>query len=205
MPDNSVKFPTSSGKAKLLARPFLPPAEVPDAEFPFVLTNGRLAHQWHTLTKTGKVASLNKLNPGAFVELHPDDAVQLGIENQSLVKVSSRRGFAIYPAVVTTRVRPGDCFAPIHWNDEFGKNLCINATTSEAVDAISLQPEFKFSAVALSKVTLEIPAEFSTHQKNYLLGLLAEVNSRGRRIPENAPFTAEQREFIRRSLARGEP
>jgi sulfite reductase (NADPH) flavoprotein alpha-component len=204
-PDNSLKFPTDSGKAKLLARPFLPPAEAPDAEFPFVLTNGRLAHQWHTLTKTGKVASLNKLNPGAFLELHPDDAVQLGIENESLVKVSSRRGFAIYPAVVTTRVRPGDCFAPIHWNDEFGKNLCVNATTTEAMDAISLQPEFKFSAVALSKVTLEIPAEFSTHQKNYLLGLLAEVNSRGRGIPENAPFTAEQRKFIRRSLARGGP
>jgi sulfite reductase (NADPH) flavoprotein alpha-component len=198
---NSIKFPTESGKGKLFARPFLPPAELPDAEFPFALTNGRLAHQWHTLTKTGKVAALNKLNPGAFVEIHPDDATQLGARNGTLIKVNSRRGFAVYPAVVTTRVRPGDCFAPIHWNDQFGENLCVNATTAEAVDAISLQPEFKFSAVALSKVALELPADFSPGQKDYLLRLMAEVKPRGRVIPENAPFSPGQREFIRRLLA----
>jgi sulfite reductase (NADPH) flavoprotein alpha-component len=197
---STIHFPTASGRANFFARPFLPPAEQPDSEFPFILTNGRLEHQWHTLTKTGKVAQLNKLNPGAFVQIHPLDAEQLGVHQGALIKVASRRGFAIYPAQVTDRVRPGECFAPIHWNDQFGDNLCVNATTTEASDEISLQPEFKFSAVALSKVAAEMPGEFSAEQKNYLLKLLAEIPARGRIIPENAPFTPSQREFIRRLL-----
>ncbi len=199
--EDSIRFPTKSGRANFFARPFLPPAEQPDGEFPFVLTYGRLEHQWHTLTKTGKVASLNKLNPGAFLELHPADATQLGVHQGALIKVTSRRGFAVYPAVVTTRVRPGECFAPIHWNDQFGENLCVNATTSEAVDEISLQPEFKFSAVALSKVAAGLPENFSIEQKNYLLRYLAQVQPRGQSVPENAPFTLAQREFIHRLIA----
>jgi sulfite reductase (NADPH) flavoprotein alpha-component len=202
-PDDSITFPTKSGKAQLFARPFLPPAEQPDVKFPFALTNGRVEHQWHTMTKTGKVAQLNKLNPGAFVQIHPLDAEQLGVLQGSLVKVASRRGFAIYPAQVTTRVRPGECFAPIHWNDQFGENLCVNATTTEAVDEISLQPEFKFSAVALTKVALGVPENFSEEQKGYLLRYLAQVQSRGQVVPVEAPFSPAQREFIRGLLARG--
>ncbi len=198
---DSLQFPTKNGRANFLARPFLPPAEQTDAEFPFVLTNGRLEHQWHTLTKTGKVASLNKLNPGAFLQIHPADAEQLGVHQGALVKVSSRRGFAIYPAAVTPRVRPGECFAPIHWNDLFGENLCVNATTTEAVDEISLQPEFKYSAVTLSKVADAVPEDFSAEQKNYLLRQLAQAPTRGQRVPETAPFTPAQREFIARLLA----
>lgn len=94
-PNKSIHFPTASGKGNFLARPFLPPAELPDQDFPFALNTGRLAHQWHTLTKTGKVPALNKLNPGPFVEIHPDDARSLGVVAGALVKVASRRGFAI--------------------------------------------------------------------------------------------------------------
>ncbi len=199
-PENSIRFPTKSGRAQFFARPFLPPAEQPDAAFPFVLTNGRLEHQWHTLTKTGKVDRLNKLNPGAFVQIHPLDAEQLGVHQGVLVKVASRRGFAIYPAHVTERVRPGECFAPIHWNDQFGENLCVNATTTEAVDEISLQPEFKFSAVALTKISAGTLEDFSPDQRNYLLRYLAQVQSRGQVVPENAPFTPEQRRFLQQTL-----
>jgi anaerobic selenocysteine-containing dehydrogenase len=199
--DDSITFPTKSGRAQFFTRPFLPPAEQADAEFPFVLTNGRVEHQWHTLTKTGKVAALNKLNPGAFVQIHPLDAEQLGVLQGALIKVSSRRGFAIYPAQVTTRVRPGECFAPIHWNDQFGENLCVNATTTEAVDEISLQPEFKFSAVSLVKIASAMPENFSAEQKNLLLRHLSQVQTRGQSVPETAPFTLAQREFISRLLA----
>ena len=195
-----IRFPTDNGRAKLFARPCLPPAEQPDAEFPYSLTNGRVSHQWHTLTKTGKVASLNKLNPGAFLELHPEDAAQLGVENGALVKVSSRRGFAVYPATITTRVRPGDCFAPIHWNDQFGPHLCVNATTSEALDPVSLQPEFKYSAVSLTKLAPAVPEEFSPAQREFLLQLLGEIRPTTPTIPESAPFTTEQRRFIHQML-----
>jgi len=182
---------------------------LPDAVFPFILTNGRVAHQWHTLTKTGKVPALNKLNPGPFVEIHPNDATVLGVTEGTLVKVSSRQGFVILPAVVTARVRPGNCFAPIHWNDQFGENLAVNAATSEAVDAISLQPAFKFTAVALTRVEVDLADDFTREQKKILQELLTHVsrhyqaNGHGApTLPEAAPFTAGQRRHINELMAR---
>ncbi|GAA2306614.1 bifunctional nitrate reductase/sulfite reductase flavoprotein subunit alpha [Streptomyces hawaiiensis] len=155
--DQGLRFPTASGRAVFFARPHLPAAELPDDDYPFVLNTGRVQHQWHTLTKTGKVAKLNKLNPGPFVELHPEDAAALGIDEDDLVEVASRRGRAVLPAVVTDRVRPGCCFAPFHWNDLFGEYLSVNAVTSDAVDPLSFQPEFKACAVSLAKVAAPAP------------------------------------------------
>ncbi|MDE2421698.1 MAG: sulfite reductase subunit alpha [Gammaproteobacteria bacterium] len=145
-------FPTPQKKGVFFARPHIDPNEMPDAGFPVVLNTGRLQHQWHTMTKTGKIPMLNKLNPSTFVEIHPEDAAALDIKDQDTVEVRSRRGFAHLPAVVTPRVRAGNCFVPMHWNDNFGKNLCINAVTNDAIDPISQQPEFKFCAVQLKKV-----------------------------------------------------
>jgi NADPH-dependent sulfite reductase flavoprotein alpha-component len=152
--DAAIRFPTESGKAMFLPRPHMPPAEMPNDDFPMVLNTGRVQHQWHTLTKTGKIPTLNKLNPGPFVEIHPDDAQVLGIRDKDAVEIRSTRGQAILPAVVTDRVRPGNCFAPFHWNDRYGEHLAINAVTSDAIDPISRQPEFKFCAVVLKKVEL---------------------------------------------------
>lgn len=150
-------FPTESGKGFFLPRPHLAAADMPDDDFPVILNTGRLQHQWHTLTKTGKVDKLNKLNPGPFVEMHPEDATALGIATGDRVEIRSRRGHAVLPAVVTDRVRPGTCFAPFHWNDVFGEDLAINAVTSDAVDPISLQPAFKFTAVALTRLSEPAP------------------------------------------------
>ncbi|MEV7487291.1 bifunctional nitrate reductase/sulfite reductase flavoprotein subunit alpha [[Kitasatospora] papulosa] len=160
-PDGSVPrlaFPTASGRAVFFGRPHMPPAEMPDDDFPFVLNTGRLQHQWHTLTKTGKVAKLNRLDPGPFVEINPRDAAALSIAEGDPVEVASRRGRAVLPAVVTDRVRPGDCFAPFHWNDLFGEYLSVNAVTNDAVDPVSLQPEFKVCAVTLVKIAAVVPA-----------------------------------------------
>ncbi|MFE9648359.1 molybdopterin oxidoreductase family protein [Streptomyces sp. NPDC006365] len=156
--DGELAFPTVSGRAVFYARPHIPAAEMPDDDFPFVLNTGRLQHQWHTLTKTGKVAKLNKLNPGPFVELHPQDARELGIADGDAVEVASRRGRAVLPAAVTDRVRPGCCFAPFHWNDLFGDYLSINAVTSDAVDPVSFQPELKVCAVGLARVSSPPPS-----------------------------------------------
>jgi len=145
-------FATESGKANFFARPHVDAVEMPDGDFPFIFNTGRLQHQWHTMTKTGKIATLNKLNPSPFVEIHPEDAAELGINNKDKVEVRSRRGYAILPAVVTDRVLPGACFAPFHWNDIYGENLTVNAVTSDAVDAISQQPELKVCAVTLKRV-----------------------------------------------------
>ncbi|MDT3429136.1 sulfite reductase (NADPH) flavoprotein alpha-component [Paenibacillus forsythiae] len=146
-----ILFPTPSGKGIFWARPYLPPAEMPDSDYPFVLNSGRLQHQWHTLTKTGKIQKLNKLNPGPFIEIHPDDAAMLGIKESDSVEIRSSRGRAVLPAVLSDRVRPGNCFAPFHWNDRFGANLAVNDVTSDAVDPLSLQPELKYCSVSLVK------------------------------------------------------
>ncbi|GBH23177.1 bifunctional nitrate reductase/sulfite reductase flavoprotein subunit alpha [Burkholderia vietnamiensis] len=146
-----IAFPTPSGRARFFARPHVAPAELPDDTFPIVLNPGRLQHQWHTMTKTGKVAMLNKLNPRPFVELHPDDARALGIAAKDSVEIRSARGRAVLPAVVTERVLRGNCFAPMHWNDVYGDELCINAVTNDAIDAESQQPELKYCAVALTR------------------------------------------------------
>jgi NADPH-dependent sulfite reductase flavoprotein alpha-component len=153
-----LAFATASGRAVFFARPHLPPEEMPDDDYPFLLNTGRLPHQWHTMTKTGKVAKLNKLNPGPFVEIHPDDAARLQITDDDTVEVASRRGRAVLPAVVSDRVRPSDCFAPFHWNDAFGEYLSINAVTNDAVDPTSQQPEYKACAVTVSKVATPEPA-----------------------------------------------
>ncbi|WP_349263723.1 bifunctional nitrate reductase/sulfite reductase flavoprotein subunit alpha [Actinocrinis sp.] len=152
-----LAFPTLSGRAVFHARPHLPAAELPDDDHPFVLNTGRLPHQWHTMTKTGKIDKLTKLNPGPFVEIHPQDAQRLGIAEGDQIEVASRRGRAVLPARITDRVRPGDCFAPFHWNDLFGEYLSVNAVTNDAVDPVSFQPEFKHCAVTLTKVPA--PAE----------------------------------------------
>ena len=143
----SLRFPTPSGHAQFHARPFVPDDDTPDDRFPFVLTTGRLAHQWHTRTKTGRVPALNRLNPGPFLQIHPDDAAALGIlRDGEPVRVSSKQGAAVLPAHVDAEIVPGCCWAPIHWN---AVGVGINSVTSENTDPISLQPELKFCPVRL--------------------------------------------------------
>ena len=147
-----LTFPTASGRASFFPRPVVAQSEYPDEDYPFVLNTGRLPHQWHTLTKTGKVATLNKLNPGPFIEIHPDDAQDAGIAEKDEIEVRSRRGKAVLPASVTSRVQRGSCFVPFHWNDTYGDNLAINAVTTDACDPISKQAAFKYCAVSLERV-----------------------------------------------------
>lgn len=161
-----IAFATESGRGIFFARPYLPPAEMPDQDFPIVLNTGRLQHQWHTMTKTGKIPTLNKLNPGPFIEINPEDAAALEIKDKNRVEIRSRRGRAILPAIVTDRVLPGNCFAPFHWNDVFGDDLAINAVTSDAIDPLSQQPEFKFSAVALAKIEEQATPTSTNSKRN---------------------------------------
>jgi len=209
---NAITFPTDSGKGRFLARPYLPPAELPNEEFPFILTTGRTAHQWHTMTKTGKVPALNKLNPAPYLEINPEDAASLELTEATLVEVASSRGKAVYPVRITDRIRPGCCFAPLHWNDNFGGNLAINAATSEAVDPISKQPEFKFCAVRVTKVHLPAKehgpassnegvfaeAGFTPAQQECLDDIFQNLHGKiaVSHFPARSPFTASQREWL---------
>ena len=186
-----LAFPTPSGRARFHARPHLPAAELPDDDFPFVLNTGRVQHQWHTMTKTGKVAKLNKLAPGPFVEMHPSDASALGLVDGASVEVASRRGRAVLPVTVTDRVLPGALFAPFHWNDLFGEYLAVNAVTNDAVDPISFQPEFKVCAVALTPVASPVEPVPTRRARRPLAGRARDPraggDARARRAPAASP------------------
>ena len=209
-----LAFPTPSRRAAFHPRPHMDARELPDDDFPLVLNTGRLQHQWHTMTKTGKVDKLNKLDSGPFVEIHPVDAVALDIVGGQPVELTSRRGRAVLPAVVSDRVRPGNCFVPFHWNDEHGEYLTINALTNDAVDPDSLQPEFKVCAVSLRPVKSMDPVvdeldlggrpALTAGEKIYLAAFfsgLAEGVSGVPVLPPSAPVATDVRLWIDGLLA----
>jgi sulfite reductase (NADPH) flavoprotein alpha-component len=151
--DGAVTFPTDNGRARFFARPYQPNGDLPDDDFPFVLMTGRTPHQWHTRTKTGKVPSLNRMNPGPYLEMHPEDAATLDVREGDPVRITSRQGFAELPARPTAGIRPSCCWAPMHWNDLFAPGIAINQVTSENACPDSHQPELKFCPVRLEAVT----------------------------------------------------
>jgi ferredoxin-nitrate reductase len=147
------RFPTPDGRARLVATPHAEPADAPDADFPLVLTTGRLAGQWHTMTRTGKSAALLADDPEPFIELHADDALAAAVVDGQLARVRSRRGVADLRVRVSDRVAPGVAWAPFHWGDlhlEPGRRP-VNAVTSPALDPTSKQPELKACAVRIER------------------------------------------------------
>ena len=149
-----LKFPTPNGRAKFFPPKHAMPHEVADETYPLVLTTGRLANQWHTMTRTGKSASLLKGEPKPFIEIHPADAEKYKIERNKMVRIVSRRGVAVVPARITNAIREGTVFMPFHWGRLQGYNLSANNLTNDAVDPISQEPELKACAVSVSPVWL---------------------------------------------------
>jgi ferredoxin-nitrate reductase len=145
-------FPTPDGRARFLARDHREPRELPDHEFPFVLTTGRLYSHWHTLTRTGKCEKLVRREPGPFIEVHPADAARLGVKEGEMVQVSSRRGTIQMRAKLREGVTPGLVFLPFHWGDLFAPENAVNYLTISAIGRVAKQPELKFCAVNVERV-----------------------------------------------------
>ena len=146
------RFSTPDGKARFHAvRQESNAEELTDA-YPLALLTGRVKDQWHTRTRTGKVAKLNKSEPSPFVEVHPQDARTLALRDGQAVRVVSRRGAFTAPARVTEAVAPGAVFAPFHWGPLWSAESTPNLAAAEAFDARSKEPELKFAAVRLEAV-----------------------------------------------------
>ncbi len=142
-------FPTPDGRARFHVPEYRPPADDVTADYPMVLTTGRVKDQWHTRTRTGKVAKLNKSEAAPYLEIHEQDARALGIRHGQAVRVRSRRGMVELPARLSRAIRPGTVFAPFHWGSLWGGRGVANGVTSEAYDPRSKEPELKFAAVRL--------------------------------------------------------
>jgi nitrate reductase NapA len=136
-----------SGKAVVWLRPHQPPAEVPDAEYPFFYTTGRVIEHWHTATMTRNCKELRHANYEAVVEIHPEDGKKLGVKTGDSVRVTSRRGAEVFRVKIVDGAKPGLAFVHMHDQDR----MC-NKLTIDAVDPISRQPEFKICAVRIEKI-----------------------------------------------------
>ena len=126
------------------------PEEVPDAEYPFYLSTGRIIDHWHTMSMTGRVPELLQANPYAYVEINPKDAERMGIKPNDMVEIKSRRGVNKLPAKVIDGPLEGMVFA--YWHDQHPDRL-INKVTIDAVDAASKEPEFKICAVQVKRLS----------------------------------------------------
>jgi anaerobic selenocysteine-containing dehydrogenase len=142
-------FPTADGRARFHIPEYRPAADPITAEFPLVLTTGRVKDQWHTRTRTGKVPKLNKSVPAPFLEIHEQDARALGVRNGQPVRVRSRRGTVELPARTSKSIRPGTVFTPFHWGALWNERSVANLATSETFDPRSKEPELKFAAVCV--------------------------------------------------------
>lgn len=142
------KFYTDNQRAKIFGVAVENQSEALDEDFPFVLTTGRIRDQWHTMTRTGKVSKLNKHIPNPYLEIHPEDAKSYGIEEGKLVEIKGRRGSVRARAQVTTNIKKGVVFLPMHWGKKLNNDLGRgNNLTNALSDPISLQPDFKYAAV----------------------------------------------------------
>jgi assimilatory nitrate reductase catalytic subunit len=150
-------FPTASGRARFVPTPYRPVAEDADESYPLRLTTGRLRDQWHTMSRTGTIASLFAHEPEPRLTMHPQDLSRLGLTESDLVKVSSRRGHLYLKPAADPDLRPGMAFAPMHWGARFlggeGRRG-INELTLGALDPVSRQPELKHCAVKVERANL---------------------------------------------------
>ena len=136
------------GKGLFSAVDFIDPAELPDEAYPYILTTGRILYHFHTGTMSRRADGLDEVRPTGFVEIHPDDAKALGIEDGEMAEVSSRRGTVTAKAVVTYRSRPKSVFMAFHFRE-----AAANALTNDALDPVAKIPEFKVCAVSVKKAS----------------------------------------------------
>ncbi|TET58115.1 MAG: formate dehydrogenase subunit alpha, partial [Dehalococcoidia bacterium] len=134
------------GKGRFIPLKYTPPAEMPDEDYPLILTTGRSLYHFHTGTMTRKVIGLNVIEPKGVVEISPEDASQLGIAQGDKAKISSRRGEVIAKAKVTEASPSGVVFMTFHFAES-----AANILTNPKLDPVSKIPELKVAAVRVEK------------------------------------------------------
>ncbi|MDH7460925.1 molybdopterin-dependent oxidoreductase [Chitinophagaceae bacterium 26-R-25] len=146
------RFHTPSKKAIIHAVNDENTSEPVSPELPLILTTGRIRDQWHTMSKTGKVNKLKQHIANAFLEIHPDDAFTRDISEDDIVEITNRNGNVRVKAKLTTSIKRGVVFLPMHWGKILNSDLNrANNLTHTLLDPTSLQPDFKFTAVEVKK------------------------------------------------------
>lgn len=145
-------FPTPTGKARFSAIRHHPPAEEVDSTYPFYLTTGRILAQYQSGTQTRRISQLHEMAPVPQAEMHPMLARRYGLVNGDMVKLTTRRGTAIFNVKVTVDIQEDTVFVPFHW----GGAQSVNLLTNPALDPVSRMPEFKVCAVRIERIEQEM-------------------------------------------------
>ncbi len=135
-------FPTADGRGKFVPVEYLPPAELPSEEYPWLMNTGRQLYHWHTGTMTRRSRGLDAREPVPTVELNPGDAEELGVKDGDQVRLVSRRNSMLIAVRVSDRVRRRQIFVPFHFRE-----AAANLLTNPALDPYAKIPEFKICAV----------------------------------------------------------
>jgi len=146
-------FPTLDGRATMVPVEYLPPAEMPDAEYPFFLNTGRQMYHWHTGTMTRRSTALDSRESGPTIELHPADAAAVGVEDGDEVFVTSRRAQICIAVRVSERVARHQVFLPMHYRE-----AAANLLTNPALDPVAHIPEYKVCAVRIERAAASVSA-----------------------------------------------
>ena len=136
----------SRGLGRFVPGEHMPPAELPDEEYPLMLTTGRVLYHWHGAEMTRRARGLTAVYPEALIEINPKDAQRGGIADGEMIRLASRRGEIVAKARLTERVGAGLVFATFHFPDS-----AANFLTNPALDPQAKIPEFKVCAVKVSK------------------------------------------------------
>ena len=139
-------FPTQTGRALLVPADVLPPAEVPDDEYPLVLMTGRQLEHWHTGAMTRRAEVLDALEPGPTASLNPRELARHGITPGEQVRVTTRRGSIELTARADRAVQEGTIFIPFAYVE-----AAANILTNPQLDPIGKIPEYKYCAVKIGR------------------------------------------------------
>ncbi|MBU1209870.1 MAG: formate dehydrogenase subunit alpha [Alphaproteobacteria bacterium] len=150
----STSFPTKSGRAKIVPAELLAPDELPDADYPMVLTTGRLLEHWHTGSMTRRASNLDSLEPEAIAALHPDELAKMGLAAGDFVEVSTRRGSIRLKARAERDVPVGMVFVPFCFAE-----ASANLLTNPKLDPMGKIPEFKYCAAKVEKAEAPLQVE----------------------------------------------
>ena len=147
-------FPTPSGRGKIVPAELVPPDELPDDEYPIVLTTGRLLEHWHTGAMTRRASVLSALEPDPVACMHPRQLALMNIAAGEQVRVASRRGEVLIMARADRDVPEGMVFIPFCFHE-----APANKLTNPQLDPYGKIPEFKFCAVRVEKTEEKVAAE----------------------------------------------
>ena len=134
-------------------------------KFPLILNSGRIRDQWHTMTRTGRAASLLNHIDQPFVAMHPQTAAEASLDQGDLAEVSTGRGAIAVLCMIDPGIAPGQLFVPIHWSDQNAHSARVDRLIEPVTDPLSGQPQFKCSRAALKKIETPCWAVVVSRQK----------------------------------------